>query len=269
MLSRYIFSEHARSDTTSGGMATPPLEIVFFILVFLLVVGVTYPFRRRVSTDAQIAIMFAVIGAIPMLWVAHRLVVEPPPLAFQRLCLLVVLLGMFFFTIAAVDAAHRGIFSGNSLRDEHDRVHHENGVSKRTFDSASASLAYRNDAQRRAASSDELQDLLQPLQQISEEMFYELDPVAHDPEAMAPWDLLAFRADGTPGWWLATRNDTPWKEGTPNERRRILLERIRENLPAEYPRRPEPRDIQRLLAALRHVAYGVTSGASDILSSDL
>ena len=109
-----------------------------------------------------------------------------------------------------------------------------------------------------------LQELLQPLQQLSEDEFYELDPVA-DPEAMAPWDLLAFRADGTPVWWPATRNETLEGEWTPRERRRILLERIRENLPADFPQRPsKPRDIQKLLGALRHVAYWVTSGGSDV-----
>ena len=114
---------------------------------------------------------------------------------------------------------------------------------------------------------DDLQDLLQPLQALSEEEAEQLDLGAQAPEAMATEELLAFQEDGTPSWWPRHRdeNGSDW---TDRERPRVLLARIREHLPADFPTTPSARsDVQRLLRTLRHIAYGVTSKASGILSS--
>jgi hypothetical protein len=247
-------------------MAAPPLDVVIFVLIVLVVTGVTYPFRRRVNRDAQIAIMFAVIWGMPTVWVVYEFVVEPPQLAVQRFCLLVVLLGMAFLTIAAIHAAHRAIWP---RAPDSDTVagSDESGVSIHACAGAPAATVARNNDQGPTAGGDELQELLQPLQQLSEDEFYELDPLAHDPEAMAPWDLLAFRRDGTPMWWPTSRDDQNEGDWTPQERRRILLEKMLESLPPEFPQSPStPQELRTLLQALRHVAFGVTSGASGILT---
>lgn len=113
--------------------------------------------------------------------------------------------------------------------------------------------------------NDRLNQLLNPLRQLSEDDAERFDPDQHNPEAMPLWDLLAFREDGTPQWWPMEKDGQPWP---PSQRRRVLLEKMTETLPADFqPQDDSPTNMRLLLRSLRHIAFGVTSQASGILSS--
>ena len=113
---------------------------------------------------------------------------------------------------------------------------------------------------------DDLQTLLAPVQQLSDQDL-ELLPDEQSPDLLPNQELLSFRPDGTPTWWPLNRaeNGGDW---TASQRRRVLLNRLRENLPEDFPPTPSaPTDVPTLVRTLRHIAYGLQSEASAILSS--
>ena len=114
--------------------------------------------------------------------------------------------------------------------------------------------------------SDDLQRLLRPLQALSDRDLTNLPDEDH--EGVLPnLELLTFRADGTPEWWPLNRG-TNGRDWTSDQRRRVLLERIMENLPVGFPPTPsQPSDVLSLVSTLRHIAYAVNSEDSGILAS--
>lgn len=113
--------------------------------------------------------------------------------------------------------------------------------------------------------ADNLQALLQPVQELSEDALAAL-PNQDSPEYPGNEELLSFRPDGTPNWWPVNRHENG-ENWSLSERRRVLLNRIRENLPAGFPQTPSSRtDVHAIVSSLRHIAYGLQSQASAILS---
>ena len=113
---------------------------------------------------------------------------------------------------------------------------------------------------------DDLQSLLAPLQELSDQDL-ELLQDEQSPDVLSNQELLSFRPDGTPTWWPVNReeNGGDWSL---SQRRRVLLNRLRENLPADFPPTPSsPTDTRKIVQTLRHIAYGLQSQASAILSS--
>ena len=113
---------------------------------------------------------------------------------------------------------------------------------------------------------DDLQALLAPLQQLSDQDL-ELLPDQQSPDVLPNQELLSFRHDGTPTWWPLNRDENG-NDWSVSQRRRVLLKRILENLPEDFPATPsQPTERRKLVRSLRHIAYGLTSQASGILSS--
>lgn len=113
---------------------------------------------------------------------------------------------------------------------------------------------------------DDLQNLLSPLQSLSDQDLLDL-PNEDSPDVLPNEELLSFRPDGTPTWWPLNRDENG-HDWSPSQRRRVLLKRLQENLPAAFPPMPSSRtDTHNIVRSLRHIAYGLQSQASDILSS--
>ena len=113
---------------------------------------------------------------------------------------------------------------------------------------------------------DDLQALLAPVQHLSDQDLVNL-PSEDSPDVLSNEELLSFRPDGTPAWWPLSRDENG-NDWSLSQRRRVLLRRLRENLPEDFPQTPsQPSDVHKLVRSLRHIAYGLTSQASGILSS--
>lgn len=113
---------------------------------------------------------------------------------------------------------------------------------------------------------DALQKLLVLVQDLDPQTFDAL-PDADSPEYPGNEELLSFRPDGTPTWWPLNRaeNGGDWSL---SQRRHVLLSRLLENLPADFPPTPvTPTDAHKIVRSLRHIAYGLHSEASAILNS--
>jgi hypothetical protein len=111
-----------------------------------------------------------------------------------------------------------------------------------------------------------LHQLLSPLYELSDQERDRLDDVPDDPELLNNENLLAFHQDRTPVWWPQQR---AWNGGnwSPKERKRVLLERLRELLPEDFPLTPSSRsDVQHVVNSLRHIAHGLTIEESGILN---
>jgi len=119
-------------------------------------------------------------------------------------------------------------------------------------------------AARLALENDALQKLLNPLQSADPSEFQD-----HlGPEAPSLDDTLQWEPDGLPTWWPASREKADGPPWSPSERRQVLLRRLTEHLPPNFPSRPQtPAETQRLVDSLRLTYDALRSGASRILSS--
>ena len=98
---------------------------------------------------------------------------------------------------------------------------------------------------------DRLQQLLAPLQNLSEEEAYDLDPEGQQGNGLLTDQLLAFDPSGLPLWWPTS--------GSQPDRRRALLEKIDETLPADYqPNSETPTNRRQLVRTLRLIASELT-----------
>lgn len=110
--------------------------------------------------------------------------------------------------------------------------------------------------------NDPLQRLLFPLQTADPDDL----PPPENPDLPGNEDLLQFRPDGTPSWWPLNRDENG-HDWSLRQRRNVLFERLRENLPGDFPEQPStPTELHKLVGSLRHIVYGLSLEASAILN---
>ena len=103
-------------------------------------------------------------------------------------------------------------------------------------------------------SPDPLQLLLGSVQALGPEAFPSLNQQAQSPDLPSLDETLQWEPDGRPTWWPHSRP--------------LLLQHLRENLPARFPNQPTTHfEQQQLVAALHHTHGALHSGALDIPSS--
>ena len=109
---------------------------------------------------------------------------------------------------------------------------------------------------------DDLYFLLRPLRVLDEA---DLDLLSDYPASEPMWeDILALWDDFTPIWWPFEKEGHPWPS---EERRLVLLSRIRAGLPSDFPKTPStPVQLAQVANELRHIADWVSSGDADVLN---
>lgn len=111
-----------------------------------------------------------------------------------------------------------------------------------------------------APPDDHLERLLAPVRRLATRDDL---PESRDPDLLQNDLLLAFHPDGSPTWWPLNRPDRPW---SPKERRRVLQQRLRENLPDDLDAWLRHKsNVPPTLDILRRIAYEAASLAPGIL----